>query len=145
MTPAEFKTLRESLGLTAQWIADNAPAKPVQVRTVRYWETGRNQVPDDVVDLIKEIDEKFTSAAIKKLSQIQTLEAERGIDYKNRAKIPLWRYSTPEELAFYFPEMAGYPLSAHAALIWRTKKLMKEHGYSAYIDYKKNDPALKLK
>lgn len=45
MTPAEFKTIRESLGLTAQWIAENAGVK---LRTAQYWEAGRMAVPVDV-------------------------------------------------------------------------------------------------
>jgi DNA-binding transcriptional regulator YiaG len=34
MTPADFKTLRESLGLSARWLADRLS---VDQRTVRRW------------------------------------------------------------------------------------------------------------
>jgi DNA-binding transcriptional regulator YiaG len=49
MTSQELKALRESLGLSQQWLADQAG---VQKRTVAYWESGRNQVPKDVAEII---------------------------------------------------------------------------------------------
>lgn len=49
MTSAQLKALRESLGLSQQWLADQSN---VQKRTVAYWESGRNQVPEDVSDII---------------------------------------------------------------------------------------------
>ena len=53
MTPAELKTIRESLGLTVQWLADRAGVK---LRTVQYWESGRSGVPADVSELLLRID-----------------------------------------------------------------------------------------
>ena len=40
MTSAELKTLRESLGLPVQWLAERAN---VQRRSVEYWEAGRSK------------------------------------------------------------------------------------------------------
>ncbi len=59
MTPAELKTLRETLGLSAQWLADRAG---VLQRSVQYWEAGRSRLPDDVAELILRIDAQFTEA-----------------------------------------------------------------------------------
>lgn len=45
MTDAEFKVVRESLGLTGDWLAAHLGVNP---RTVRDWEQGRSRVPDGV-------------------------------------------------------------------------------------------------
>lgn len=56
MTPAEFKTLRESLGLSAQWLAD---AVHVDQRTVRRWEDGAIPLRADIVELLTRLDERM--------------------------------------------------------------------------------------
>lgn len=61
MTPAELKTLRESLGLPVQWLAERAN---VQRRSVEYWEAGRSKVPDDVAELMLQIDAQFAEATM---------------------------------------------------------------------------------
>lgn len=45
MTAAEFRAVREYLGLTLDWCAD---ALDVVEKTVRNWEGGRHQIPDGV-------------------------------------------------------------------------------------------------
>ena len=45
MTDAEFRMVREHLGLDQQWIADRLD---VAVRSVQRWEQGDSQVPDGV-------------------------------------------------------------------------------------------------
>ena len=49
MTPAELKTIREACGLSQAWLAQRAQ---VNERTVRYWESGKSTVPDDVATLV---------------------------------------------------------------------------------------------
>jgi len=49
MTSEQLKALRESLGLSQQWLADQAN---VRKRTVAHWESGRNNVPVDVAEII---------------------------------------------------------------------------------------------
>lgn len=56
MTPAEFKTIRESLGLSAQWLAD---AVHVDQRTVRRWEDGAIPLRADIVELLTRLDEQM--------------------------------------------------------------------------------------
>lgn len=56
MTPAEFKTIRESLGLSAQWLAD---AVHVDQRTVRRWEDGAIPLRADIVELLMRLDERM--------------------------------------------------------------------------------------
>lgn len=45
MTDAEFKVVREFLGLTGDWLGDHLG---VSSRTVRHWEQGKYPIPDGV-------------------------------------------------------------------------------------------------
>jgi len=45
MTDAEFKVVREYLGLTGDWLAGHLGVSP---RTVRHWEQGKYPIPDGV-------------------------------------------------------------------------------------------------
>lgn len=45
MTDAEFKVVREFLGLTGDWLAQHLG---VSARTVRHWEQGKYPIPDGV-------------------------------------------------------------------------------------------------
>lgn len=45
MTGAEFKVVREHLGLTGDWLARHLRVNP---RTVRSWEQGRDPIPDRI-------------------------------------------------------------------------------------------------
>jgi DNA-binding transcriptional regulator YiaG len=53
MTPAELKTMRESLGLSINWLAERAGVSP---RSAQYWESGERSVPSDVEELLIDID-----------------------------------------------------------------------------------------
>ncbi|WP_234797264.1 helix-turn-helix domain-containing protein [Mycobacteroides chelonae] len=55
ISAADFKSIRESLGLTAQWLADAVHADQ---RTVRRWEDGDIPLRDDVVDILLRLDEQ---------------------------------------------------------------------------------------
>lgn len=46
MTPAELKSIRQSLGLSAEAFAKLVRAK--SGRTVRYWESGERDIPGSV-------------------------------------------------------------------------------------------------
>jgi hypothetical protein len=45
MTDAEFRVIREFLGLTGDWLAQHLN---VSARTVRHWEQGKHPIPDGV-------------------------------------------------------------------------------------------------
>lgn len=45
MTDAEFRVVREYLGLTGDWLAAHLQVSP---RTVRHWEQGKYAIPDGV-------------------------------------------------------------------------------------------------
>lgn len=57
MTPAELKSARNALGLSADGFAKliSPPDRPSDGRTVRRWEAGDRDIPGPVVVLVKAI------------------------------------------------------------------------------------------
>ncbi len=53
MTAAEFRVVREYLGLTTRWLADRLG---VQERTVQRWEAGASPIPDGVRLAIEQLE-----------------------------------------------------------------------------------------
>lgn len=47
MTPAELKTMRETLDLSGEWCAKHVGGLK-SARSWWYWESGTHKVPDDV-------------------------------------------------------------------------------------------------
>lgn len=108
MTSAELKTLREHLGLSAQWCATRMG---VQLRTWQYWEfgkSGRTGPPDDASNMINGIYRSFLNAAI---------ETADLIAKKQPSVVALVRYRDDEALWKYRPDMEPLPCTAHAALL----------------------------
>ena len=126
MTPAELKTLREACGLPQSWLAHQAQ---VNERTVRYWESGKSSVPDDVAALISRIDAQLDTAARGVLEQAQALTTTHGAPQT----ITLYRYDTDAELWERRPDMAGLPVTCHAALLARARRLLSAAGFRVVI------------
>lgn len=113
MTSAEMKTLRESLGLPVQWLADQAGVK---ARTVQYWEAGRNAVPEDVALMLKSIDAQIWNIVGNAVSQIkEAAEMEGALP----EQLDLIRYRTDEDLWHYQPEFKPLPATCHGMLLSR--------------------------
>ena len=126
MTPAELKTLREACGLPQSWLAHQAR---VNERTVRYWESGKSSVPDDVAALISRIDAQLDTAARGALEQAQALATAHGAPQT----ITLYRYDTDAELWERRPDMAGLPVTCHAALLARARRLLRTADFAVVI------------
>jgi transcriptional regulator with XRE-family HTH domain len=75
MTSEELKTLREACGLSQRHLSDMAA---VNERTVRYWESGKSTVPEDVEALVAQLDETLETAALAALTQARTLAQTHG-------------------------------------------------------------------
>jgi hypothetical protein len=70
MTPAEFKVVRDFLGLTGDWVAAHLG---VSSRTVRHWEQGKYPIPDGVRLELEDLEARtagFVSGVIEKLMDI---------------------------------------------------------------------------
>lgn len=104
MTDAEFRTVREFLGLSGDWLASHLGVNP---RTVRSWEQGRYPIPDGVrlaMEDLEALTGQFIGGLIEKLMDIP----EPGVFvYRNDAE-----YHTAH------PEI-GFPASWHRAVVAR--------------------------
>lgn len=67
MTPAEFKVVRESLGLTAQFLATRFS---VSLRSIRNWEDGTRPIPAGVVEELLALEDFVESTADDAVEQL---------------------------------------------------------------------------
>ena len=128
MTSAELKTLREACGLSQRHLSDMAA---VNERTVRYWESGKSTVPEDVEALVAQLDETLETAALAALTQARTLAQTHGAP----EVITLFRYADDAALWAQRPDMKGLPATCHAALLARARRLMLANGLAVEIQW----------
>ena len=133
MTPAEFKTLREALGLTVQWVADQAHVK---LRTAQYWEGGRLAVPADVADMLERIERTVEAKVAEAVSMIVS---ERSTAESLPDKAPLVRYRNDADLWMFHPNMKPLPTTTHAAKLARLKRALEFRGIPAVIEFMEPD------
>ena len=129
MTPATLKTMREAIGLTA---ADLAALAGVQERTLRYWESGRISVPQDVADLVTRIDAMLTSIAVEAVATAREQIAANG---GRPESISLLRYRENADLWHYRPDFKPLPTTTHAALLARTRAALADLPVKTVIVY----------
>lgn len=132
MTPAEFKTLRESCGLSLAALAAALPAspktgKPLDVRSVQKWEEGARGVPVDVADWLRRLDARLADAALHAAEVMGGAPAG--------AEVVLLRYRNGDDLARYRPDMAALGPGVHAALVDRARQAALRLGLSPRITY----------
>jgi transcriptional regulator with XRE-family HTH domain len=104
MTDAEFKVVREYLGLTGDWLADHLG---ISSRTVRHWEQGKYPIPDGVRLEMEDLERytgNFVSAVIDHLTDLP----DPG----------LITYRTDAEYHAAHPEVQ-FPASWHRAVVAR--------------------------
>ncbi|MFD7661032.1 DUF1870 family protein [Streptomyces sp. NPDC059788] len=106
MTDAEFRVVREYLGLTPEWLAGHLK---VSARTVRHWEAGKYQIPDGVRLEMEDLEQRtgeFIAGAAEKLQDLP----EPG----------LITYRTDAEYWSAHPELDPlFPASWHRAVVAR--------------------------
>lgn len=124
MNSAEFKTMREAVGLS---VAEAADLFCVEPRTIRHWESGRNSVPEGVASEITAID-----------SQLDFIvsEALRVYWEQKPDEVVLYRYRDIDELIESQGNFNGWPVSVHAAMLFRAKKLFAHNKIPCQIRYK---------
>lgn len=104
MTPAEFKVVREFLGLTGDWLAAHLDVSP---RTVRHWEQGKYAIPDGVRLALEDL-ERLTGEFISKaVDSLMDLPEPGIVTYRDDAE---YHKAHPE---------SGYPASWHRAVCAR--------------------------
>lgn len=129
MTPAELKTIRESLGLPVQWLADRAG---VQRRSVEYWEAGRSNVPADVAELLLKLEAQFAEATRQALDVVDEQALKQGHPPET---VRLYRYRDDAALWAARPDMRGLPVTAHASLLARVRMALLARGHAVVIEY----------
>ena len=127
MNSAEFKTIRESLGLTPQWVAHETAVKLI---TVQHWETGRERVPNEVAELLESIDKNFDFVVSQAIAKIDEL-----INQGSVPEIALIRYRSDDDLWRFQPDMKPLPASSHAAMLARLRRLLWIRGVPSIIEY----------
>lgn len=115
MTGAELRTLRDSLGLSAEQIAVMAGVKG---RTVQRWEVDDWPVPQDVAELLQRLDTLLERAVLGAVDGLQQARERAGA---LPAETVMLRYRSAEDLARYRPDMAELPPAVHGALVDRVR------------------------
>ncbi|WP_020592839.1 helix-turn-helix domain-containing protein [Kiloniella laminariae] len=129
MTPAEFKTLRESLWLSQQDIAGLAK---VQKRTVQYWEDGSRPrgVPEDIAELLKRLDALVEATILRIIDSFLSLEDKPD-------NIIFLRFKTDRDLQKYRPQdfAAFGTVKVHSAMLDRTRTALARLGHDARFTF----------
>lgn len=115
MTGAELRTIRDSLGLSADQFAQMVG---VRDRTVRRWEVGDWPVPDEVAKVLSSLDAQIEHSVIQ---AVDTLKSAQDAVNGEPDDVVLIRYRTDADLARYRPDMATLPGCVHGALIDRVR------------------------
>ena len=127
MSPADLKSMRESVGLT---VSDLAVMAGVQERTVRYWESGvpgRSGVPDDAAELVTKLDQRLTALADLMLAKVLTQSTPTGA--------VLIRFKESADLWHFIPDFRGLPVTTHGALLSRCRLALEKLNHRTRIVY----------
>ncbi|MEU4558505.1 DUF1870 family protein [Actinoplanes sp. NPDC023936] len=83
MTDAEFRTVREFLGLTGDWLAAHLR---VSARTVRHWEQGKYPIPDGVRLATEDLERRTGEFIGAIVAQLQDMPDPGVLVYRNDAE-----------------------------------------------------------
>lgn len=127
MHPAEFKTLREAVGLS---ISTLVKVIDVDERTLRKWESGKKKLPQGVIDSLLAIDELLNTTADKVFAHHQGLK--ENLDQDN---VVLERFIEEEDLLNAYPEFEGLPMTSFGVVLFRVRQKFIDLGISVSIEY----------
>ncbi len=129
MHPAEFKTLREAVGLSISTLVN---VVNVDERTLRKWESGKKQPPQGVVDSLEAIDALLNKTAAEIVAQHQESMKNGG-----QQGVVLERFTEAEDLAAAYPAFAELPTMTFAVVLFRVRQKFIELGVPVSIIFKK--------
>lgn len=104
MTPAEFRVVREFLGLSIEWLSTHLEVKP---RTVRHWEDGAYPIPDGVRLEIEDLEARTAEFVSQVIDALMDLAEPTVVTYRTDQD---YRSSRPD---------STFPASWHRAVIAR--------------------------
>lgn len=123
MHPAEFKTLREAVGLS---ISTLVKVIDVDERSIRKWESGKKKLPLDVIESLVGIDQLVTDTADRMFT-------ERQRDPKE--SVVLERYTEEEDYLTAHPEFEGLPITTFGVVLFRLRQKFIDAGIPVSIEY----------
>lgn len=133
MTPAEFKTLSDSLGLSVPWLAHHFN---VLERTVRYWGAGRTKVPEEVAAQLTNLDDMSWQMVLQGTETFREIADSVG---QLPESVVLIRYRTDADMWAFLPNLKGLPATYHAATVSRMRRGLWELGVPSVIQYMEPD------
>ncbi|MFF8610867.1 helix-turn-helix domain-containing protein [Streptomyces sp. NPDC015346] len=104
MTDAEFRVVREYLGLTGDWLAEHLG---VSGRTVRHWEQGKYAIPDGVRLEMEDLERRTAEFVAGVVAQLLDIPSPGVLTYR-----------TDEDYHAAHPDVP-FPASWHRAVIAR--------------------------
>lgn len=141
MNGAELRTVRESMGLSMEWLAQRLPnpvlgRMGISVKTLRRWERDNQDIPGDVAEHLNELMGLFVGLVDRELDK-----ADNAL--RSGAQVILERYSRDSEMVTRNVSLAGFPAAFHAAALFLAReRLLHILGYRPAIRYVAGDPLL---
>ena len=118
MAQQNFKSLFESLGMTAKWLAAELD---VEEATVVHWAEGTVPASKAALRKLRTLDSQYARYVDKVLMQAEHFPKEE--------RMLLLTYASDEDLREFRPEFGDFPVSAFQALIERSKENLEAMGY----------------
>lgn len=128
MRPAELRTFRESLGLSAKWMATHYK---VHLDRVYGWESGRGPVPDGVIEGLTRID-LLIDKTVETMVSAQIAARDVG---QLAGQAILLRYCSDDELWQFHPELHPMSSSSYAIVLARVSRELWAHGIGTSMEY----------
>ncbi|BAC68767.1 hypothetical protein AQJ43_11225 [Streptomyces avermitilis] len=104
MTPAEFRVVREFLGLTGGWLAEHVGVSP---NTVERWEQGEERIPAAVRGALGDLGRLTGEFVAEVVNSLVDLPEPGIVTYRDDAE---YHAAHPE---------SGYPAAWHRAVVAR--------------------------
>jgi DNA-binding XRE family transcriptional regulator len=124
MHAAEFKTLREAVGLT---ISTLVKVIDVDERTIRKWESGKKKLPADVIESVVAIDQLLTDTANQLFN---------ALNQQSVQSVVLERFIEEEDLLNAYPQFEGLPMTSYGVVLFRLRQKCLDAGFEVSIQYK---------
>ncbi len=124
MSAAEFKTLREAVGLS---ISTLVKVIDVDERSIRKWESGKKKVPQDVFEKVTAIDKLLTDTANKEIEKFKAAPTD---------SVVLHRFIDEDDLHEEHPEFEGLPIMSYGAMVYRLRQKYLDLGVLVTVEYK---------
>jgi len=123
MHPAEFKTLREAIGLS---ISTLVKVIDVDERSIRKWESGKKKLPLDVIESLVGIEQMVTDTANRMFTELQQ---------DSKENVVLHRYTEEEDYLTAHPEFEGLPITTFGVVLFRLRQKFIDAGIPVSIEY----------